>query len=78
MTLLKFKFKIKTPLATRGVFLLQKLRYRDFMIGEFMVKMFKFQKTDKFNHFANAEKFSDYKVINKIVNNFVKKVVKSG
>lgn len=30
------------------------------------------------DHFVNAEFFSDCRVINKIVNNFVKKVVKSG
>ena len=44
----------------------------------FLVKLFKFKNLGKFNHFANADNFSDYKVINKIVNNFVKKVVKSG
>ncbi len=31
-----------------------------------------------FNHFRNVEKISVYGVFNKIVNNFVKKVVKSG
>ena len=31
-----------------------------------------------FNHFQTADKIRIYKVFNKIVNNFVKKVVKSG
>ena len=44
----------------------------------FLVKLFKFKKIGKFDHFINADKISDYKVTNKIVNNFVKKVVKSG
>lgn len=45
---------------------------------KYLVKMFKIENLGKISHFVNAEKFSVYKVINKIVNNFVKKVVKSG